>query len=344
MRIDVHAHYWPEAYMEALAAAGRNDLGGFARQPDDFDRRLETLDRNGVQLQILSAVGLDVALPDASAASETTAVINDIYADIARRYPGRFAAFGSVPLPHVEAAIAETERCFTELGAVGIALPCIVDGRPIDSPEFEPFWENLATHDAVVYIHPVGTDSAVHPGLRDWGLHIGFGSPLQISVAPVRILYSGLSTRHPSLRFVFAMCGGFMPFLWPRTERNLRRGFARSAVTTAGKGFMSFLNELPIEADDPLRGLRRFWYDVGMQDVPAALLAAKESYGVDRLVLGSDEVFASLDDAVAFVQDSQYLTAEEKAAVLDLNAAAMLGPDLLSQPQFNIGAPALTAT
>ena len=328
MRIDVHAHYWPGAYMEALVAAGRSDLGGFARQPDDFDHRLETLDRNGVELQILSAIGLNVALPDAAAAAGVTALVNDTYADVARRYPGRFAAFGSVPLPHVDAAIAETDRCFSELGVMGIGLPCIVDGRPIDSPEFEPFWANLARYDAVVYIHPVGTDSAVHPGLRDWGLHTGYGSPLQITVAPVRVLYSGLSTRYPSLRFVFAMCGGFLPFLWPRTQRNLLRGFAHSAVATVGKGFVSYLDDLPLDPADPLSGLRRFWYDTGLQDVPAALLVARDSYGADRLVLGSDEVFASLDDAVAFVQDSTYLSDAQKSAVLDHNAEQMLGATL----------------
>jgi predicted TIM-barrel fold metal-dependent hydrolase len=330
MRIDVHAHYWPGEYMQALTDAGRPDLAGFARQVDDFDQRLEKLDRNGVQLQILSAIGLNVALPDLAAAAETTRLINDLYAGIARRYPGRFSSFASVPLPHVDAAIAETDRVFAELGVAGIGLPCIVNGRPIDSPEFEPFWENLARHDAVVYIHPVGTDSAAHPGLADWGLHTAYGSPLQITVAPVRILYSGISTRYPTLRFVFAMCGGFLPFLWPRNERNLRRGFAHSAVATAGKGFMSYLDQLPIEADDPMAGLRRFWYDVGMQDVPSALLVAKESYGTDRLVLGSDEVFASLDDAVAFVRDSPYLTDDEKTAVLDLNAAAIFGDRLPS--------------
>lgn len=328
MRIDVHAHYWPGDYMEALVAAGKPGLGGFARQPDDFEQRLATLDRNGVDLQILSAIGLDVALPDAGAAAETTAVINDIYAGIARRYPGRFAAFGSVPLPHVEAAIAETERCFSELGAVGIGLPCNVAGRPIDSPEFEPFWANLARHDAVVYIHPAGSDSAVHPGLKDWGLHTAFGSPVQISVAPVRIVYSGLSTRYPSLRFVFAMCAGFLPFIWPRMERNLRRGFARSAVTAAGPGFMSHLKDLPLNPEDPMDALRGFWYDVGIQDVPSALMVARDSYGADRLVLGSDEIFASLDEAVAFVQDSPYLSDEQKSAVLDRNAAEMFGSDL----------------
>jgi predicted TIM-barrel fold metal-dependent hydrolase len=332
MRIDVHAHYWPGTYIEALIAAGVSGIGGVARQADDFDHRLAILDRNGVDLQVLSAIGLPVALPDADAAVATTALLNDLYADVARRYPGRFAAFASVPLPHVEAAIAETERCYSDLGVLGVGLPCNVDGRPIDSPEFEPFWENLARHNAVVYVHPAGMDSACHPGMSQWGLHTAYGSAMQITVAPIRMVYSGLSARHPTLRFVFAMCAGCLPFLWPRSERNLRRGFERTAVAAAGPGFMAGLSELPLDPKDPMSGLRRFWYDTGIQDVPAALMVARDSYGADRLVLGSDEVFASLDDAIAFVLQSPYLSDEQKTAVLDHNAAAMFGSDLDSLP------------
>jgi predicted TIM-barrel fold metal-dependent hydrolase len=344
MRIDVHAHYWPGDYIQALIDAGVPGIAGVARQPDDFDDRLAVMDRNGVDLQILSAIGLPVSLPDVDAATRTTRLINDIYMSIAQRYPGRFAAFGSVPLPHVDAAIAETERCYAELGVLGIGLPCIVDGRPIDAPEFEPFWENLARHNAVVYVHPAGADSTCHPGLDSWGLSIGYGSPLQISVAPVRIMYSGLSRRYPSLRFVFAMCAGFLPFLWPRADRNLRRGFARSAVKAAGPAFMSHLNELPLDPQDPLSGLKRFWYDTAIQDVPTALMVARDSYGADRLVLGSDEIFASLDDAVAFVLDSPHLTDEQKLAVLDRNAAEMFGSDLAGLPPASARGDNATAT
>ena len=329
MRIDIHAHYWPAQYMEALTAAGKSGLAGMARQPDDFEERVANLDRNETQLQVLSAIGLDVTLDDQVAAVSTTRLINDLNADAGRRFPGRFAFFGSVPLPHVDAAIAETERCYDELGAIGIALPCVVGDTPIDSPAFEPFWQNLARHDAVVYVHPTGSTSAVHPGLSDWGLHTALGSPVQITAAPLRVLYSGLSKRHPSLRFVFAMCAGSLPYLWPRIERNLRRGLAGSANQAAGAGFMSHVAKLPLDdPDDPLGGLRRFWYDTAIQDVPIALLVARESYGADRLLLGSDEIFASLADAIEHVQDSPYLSDEQKVAVLDQNAVELLGPDL----------------
>ena len=309
MRIDVHAHYWPAAYLDGLAAAGRTALAFAGRQVDDFDRRLGVLDENDVDLQVLSAVGLNVELPSAAASAGSTRLINDINAEVVGRHPGRFAAFGSVPLPHVDAAIAETERCFDELDVAGIALPCIVDGKPIDHPDYEPFWENLGRRDTVVFVHPAGTDSRGHPGLDGFGLMFAFGSLMQISVAPLRVLYTGLSSRHPRLRF----------------ERNLRRGFEQSATAAAGRIF-DYVQTLPVDRSDPLGRLREFWYDCSIQDVPAALLLTKECVGADRIVLGSDEIFASLGAAIAFVEDSPHLTDAEKTAVLDENAGLLLAP------------------
>lgn len=331
MRIDVHAHYWPAAYLDRLTAAGRPDLARIGRQADDFDDRLATLDANGVALQLLSAIGVNVELPDPAAAADATRLLNDLYTDVAHRYPGRFAALASVPLPHVSQAVTETERALGELNAAGIALPCIVGGRPIDHPDFEPFWRNLARHDAVVFVHPAGGDSEVHPGMDRFGMQFAFGSAAQIGIAPIRILLSGLSTRYPTLRFVFAMCGGFLPFIHPRLDRNLRRGFQQSASAAVGNHFFDWVAALPVNAAEPLAGLKAFWYDVSMQDVPAALMGARDSYGADRLLLGSDEIFASLPEAIAYVQDSAYLSSAEKAAILDTNAEAMMGRALLDR-------------
>ena len=47
---------------------------------------------------------------------------NDRYADLCAEYPARFAAFGTVPLPHVDAALAELARCLDELGVLGITV------------------------------------------------------------------------------------------------------------------------------------------------------------------------------------------------------------------------------
>jgi predicted TIM-barrel fold metal-dependent hydrolase len=324
MRIDVHAHYWAASYLDKLVELGRSDLARAGRQRDDLDDRVAEMDANQVDVQVLSAIGLDTFVGDAAADTAACRHLNDLYADVVTRYDGRFAAFANVPLPWVDEAVAEATRALDDLHLAGVALPCSFDGRPIDDPAFEPFWAALAARDAVVYVHPVGSHSAGHPGLADWGLHTAYGSPTQVAAAAVRIAFSGVSTRHPTLRFVFAMCGGTLPLLWKRHEVNLNRAISTSAVAAVGASFFSWIDELPIDRTDPMGLLRKFWYDTAFQDVPEALLLAEQSYGTERLLLGSDAIFASLTEAVRYVEDSPYLSDEDKHQILDVRAAEVL--------------------
>ena len=59
MRIDVHAHYWTEDYLDLLADLGRPDTGvarGLgAGGGAELDARLRLMDRAGVDMQVLSA-------------------------------------------------------------------------------------------------------------------------------------------------------------------------------------------------------------------------------------------------------------------------------------------------
>ncbi len=324
MRIDVHAHYWPASYLDKLVELGRTDLAHAGRQRDDFDERLAEMDSVGVDIQLLSAIGLNTEVADRAGAVTAARHINDVYADVVSRYGGRFGAFGSVPLPFVDEAIAESTRVLDELGFAGIALPCLVDGKPLDHPDYRPFWARLAERDAVVYVHPVGSDSRCHPGLDAFGLEFALGSTVQIAMAPLRIALSGLSTRHPTLRFVFALCGGVLPYLWHRYERNLRRGIESSAVAAVGARYFDWIKDLPLDPADPMSLLRHFWYDTSVQDVPNAVRLTKETVGVDRILLGSDAIFASLAEAVELIEKSVDLTDAERAAILDHNAQQML--------------------
>jgi aminocarboxymuconate-semialdehyde decarboxylase len=328
MRIDVHAHYWAASYLELLMDLGRPDLRHVGRQVDDFDERVALLDRLGVDMQILSAIGLNVEVPDPDDAVTAVHHINGLYVDIMSRYPGRFNAFASVPLPHVEQSIVETNRALDELGLAGIGLPCIVNGKAIDHEDYAEFWRNIGERPTptVIYVHPAGSDSSAHPGLDKYGLVFALGSPLQIAAAPIRLALSGITTRYPNIKFIFALCGGILPYLWPRYERNLRRGIEQSAVAAAGANMFAWMKPLGLDPEDPMSIMRKnFWFDTSIQDMPAALRLAGETYGVDKLLLGSDEIFASLEEAIALIENSVDLTDEEKHHILDVNAAALLG-------------------
>ncbi|WP_460773328.1 amidohydrolase family protein [Microbacterium sp. GXF7504] len=328
MRIDVHAHYWPASYIDLLVETGRDDLRFAGRQRDDLDERLAEMDRVGVDVQLLSAVGLNTEVAEADSAAGAARHINDLYVELGDRFAGRFGGFASVPLPHVDEAIAEAARALDELGLVGIALPCVIGGRPLDHPDYEPFWQALGDRDddVFVYVHPVGADSRCHPGLTEFGLEMGLGSTMQIAMAPMRVALSGLTRRYPRIRFIFALCGGVLPYLWQRYERNLRRGIEMSAVAAVGTGMFSWIADLDLDPADPMSLFRRnLWFDTSVQDIPAALRLGKETYGVDRMLLGSDAIFASLTEAVEVLQQNPDLTDDEKHRILDVNAYELLG-------------------
>ena len=323
MRVDVHAHYYPKGYIDEMVRLGRTDMPP-AGQSADLGPRIATMDEAHCEAQVLSAVGLDCQMHERDAAVTAARFINDAYREVVDAHGGRFRAFGWLPLPYVEESLAEAARCLDELQFAGIAMSCFYQGRSLNDPDFEELWAELNRRKAVVYVHPVGMHSCGHPGMNQFGLHTAYGSQTQLPVAATQLVYSGITIRYPEISFIFAVCGGTLPYLLPRIERNLRRGFTDEAVAATGPNFFAWVKKLPLDPADPLAEFRRFYYDTSVQDVPLALLAVRETLGVDRLVLGSDEIFASLTEAVQMIESSPYLTAEEKTAVLDLNAQRLL--------------------
>lgn len=324
MRIDVHAHYFPSAYTDKLVDLGLAHARG-SGQSSDLTQRLQTLDDNRCDHQILSAVGLDTQVHNVAGAVDGARFINDLYAGTVQQTGGRFRAFGWVPLPYVDEAIAEAIRCLDELKFEGICFACFYHNRPLDDPAFEPFWAELNRRKAKAYIHPVGSHSCAHPGMADYNLSMASGSLAQLQITAQRIVYSGLSHRYPDVEFIFAVCGGHLPYIWERTKRNLVRGLTSRASGAVAGNFFAWMENAPITLDDPMKPFRRFWYDTSVQDIPEAMLLVQKSYGTDRLLLGSDEIFASLTEAVQYLESNPYLSADEKTAILDRNAQGLFG-------------------
>jgi predicted TIM-barrel fold metal-dependent hydrolase len=322
MRIDVHAHYFPTQYTDKLMSLGLGHARGMG-QTSDLGPRLRAMDDAKCDHQIMSAVGLDTQVHNVAGAVEGARYINDLYAEMGVQTGGRLRAFGWVPLPYCDEAIAEAARCLDVLKFEGICFPCFFHGLPLDDAQFEPFWAEMNRRRIKAYVHPVGTHSCTHPGMSEYGLHTGIGSMAQLQVAAQRIVYSGLSHRFPDIEFIFAVCGGNLPYTWERTRRNLVRALTNSAEGAIASTFFAWIKRTPITLDDPMRPFRKFWYDTSVQDIPEAMLLVQKSYGTDRLLLGSDEIFASLTEIVDYIETNQYLSAQEKTNILDVNAQSL---------------------
>src|SRR5581483_6993074 len=208
-------------------------------------------------------------------AVEAARLCNDVYVDVIRAHPGRFAAFGSVPLPHVDAALAEAERCLDTLGMLGINTGCSVAGRALDDPAFDPFWAELDRRGCVLFLHPMGVGG---PCQDKYNLPFMVGAPFEDTVAAVRLVLGGVTTRYPNIRVSVPHLGGTLPFLMARIDGAPNRGGAGRSPDAQIDGAIT-------------PHLRRMWYDTVNHD-PQALRCAIAAFGPDRLLLGSDFPYA----------------------------------------------------
>lgn len=328
LRIDVHAHLYDDAFFARMA-----DLGAFEELPifrivDQMrhppagtprerrlngltvEERLADMDSAGVDLQVLSLGSLQPYFATESLAVEASRFSNDHYAAVIAEHPGRFDAFGVIPLPHVEAAVEEIARVLGELGMAGISLGCSAAGVPLDDDRYEPVWAELDRRGAAVYLHP-GVAIGAIPGAGELHLAPDWVSPAEIAVAGARLIVRGILDRHPNVQVILATLGGNIPFLAKRFEHGFRQ-------------------DHPAEydaLDGVMKHYRRLWYDASVLEVPEILRAAKELGIADRLMLASDFARPGVrsSHAVDFITSSAYLTEAEKTATLDENAARVLG-------------------
>jgi 6-methylsalicylate decarboxylase len=294
MRIDVHGHYLPAEYVAMLARVRgegvRQDLA--IRLQGSLDERVDMLNEAGVDLQVLS-LGSNVPYLEKEADAVAAArLANDAYVGIARDHAGRLGAFGSVPLPHVDAAIAEASRCLDELNMLGITLGCSVGEHTLDEPGFEPFWAELNRRNTVVFLHPIFR--ATDPHIREYELARMAGACFEDTLAALRLVLSGLTERHPNLRIIVPHFGGTLPVIYPRIARR-------------GKADL----------------LRQLYYDTANGYGPA-LRCACEALGAERLMLGTDFPYiGSIKENVDYVTAAGLSRGQEEL-ILERNAADLL--------------------
>ncbi len=311
MRIDVHAHYWTEDYLDLLADLGKTDAraarGIGAGSGAELEARLSLMDQADVEMQVLSACPQVPYSDDRAKATTAARFVNDQYAQLVESHPDRFRAFAALPMPHVDQAIGELRRALDELAMAGVAMNTTVLGRALVEQEFKPILAELDSRSAVLYLHPAG-NSACSPLIRDHHLTWMVGAPVEDTISIMHLITHGVPARYPNIKIINSHLGGALPMLLQRADDQYHW-------------------EAPETPEAPSAAARRMWYDtVGHGHVPA-LRCAIDSFGADRLLLGTDfpyengEIFAR---AVDYISDDR-IDPSAARAILDQNATALLG-------------------
>ncbi|MER7048460.1 amidohydrolase family protein [Streptomyces jumonjinensis] len=312
MRIDVHAHVWTDDYLDLLDGYGKTDTAtqrgtGAGLGEREIEERFALMDSAGVTHQVLSAPPQSPHFADPEQALHAARFINDQYAETVRRWPDRFLAFASLPLPHTDLALKELTRALDDLGMAGACATTSVLDRSIADPAFEPLFAELDRRSAVLYVHPAGCGAGT-PLIADHHLTWSIGAPIEDTIAIMHLILAGIPSRYPRMKIIASHLGGALPMLLQRADNQY--------------GW-----EAPETPEKPSTAARRMWYDsVGHGHVPA-LRAAVESFGADRILLGTDFPYEAGDlfrTAVAYVEHSG-LPPEQVRRILDTNAPAVLG-------------------
>ena len=337
MIIDFQAHIFPPSYLDEMK---RLDGAVILEEPDphsgmsyfydkklkcrintatfqgqNIERRLEHMDRLGVDLHVLTIPAPGADRFEGDGASKIARIANDAIAAIARNHPKRFVGFFTLPTCNVKASLDELDRSVNELGLKGFGCFANLNGQALDREELFPIYERLAKYKLPVYIHPTAPLATEATGIDIMPTLI-FGWAFDSTVAMTRLVYGRVLERFPEISFVVADVGGVLAF------------FAQRAINIYNGRTEEIRQRYGLK-ENPLESFRRFYVDTA--DHPASTLrCVKEFFGADRMVLGTNYPYGPEEGCLLVKNslkaiDGLELNATEKEKILGGNAERILG-------------------
>ena len=180
-------------------------------------RRLEIMDKHGVDFAVLSLAGPGVQVErETRIAIRLAREANDLLAAEIQKQPKRYGGLGHLAMQDPRAACEELERCIRDLHFQGAMINGQTNGAYLDDDRFLPFWERAAALHTPIYIHPGNPPDrpymyAGHPEL--WGPVWSWG--VETANHALRLVFAGVFDRFPDTRVILGHMGEALPFqLW----------------------------------------------------------------------------------------------------------------------------------
>ena len=269
-RIDVHAHIVPSFLAEAAKLAGfsASISAGFPEWTPEL--ALGFMDANGIASAVNSISQPGVHYGDDKRARVLARRCNDFMADLADRYPLRFGAFATLPLPDVDGALAEIAYALDVLKLDGVGLLASYGNDFLGDVTFDPVLKLLNERAAVVFIHPNYHPSSKKLAMKIPAFLIEF--PIDTTRAVANLIFSGSIDRFPNIKFILAHNGGALPYLSWRV----------SLAPLIDKRFQSF-SQASI-----LMAIRSFYYESAQAAGPGPMSALVEVAEPEHMLFGTD--------------------------------------------------------
>ncbi len=294
--IDVHAHFITDDYRTALVANGHAQPDGFPEIPKwTAEEHVAAMDRLGIATSFLSISSPGVFLGDDAATKDRAREVNEAGRQAVVDHPGRFGQFASLPLPDVDATMAEIAYCCEQLDVDGFAVLTNTGGTYLGDPAFQPVFAELDRRNARLFIHPTSPTC--------WE-HTSFGRPrpmveflFDTTRTVVDLVLNGTIAKHPGIEFLIPHAGATLPLVADRVS------------------IFSLLLEVDPSVD-VLRDLGRLHFDLAGFPLPRQLDSLLTITTLEHLHYGSDYPFTP-EFAVAMAGDGLAEVGESPGDLLD---------------------------
>ncbi|PZQ65399.1 MAG: amidohydrolase [Phenylobacterium zucineum] len=274
-RIDVHAHFLPAVYAEALDRAGLLTVDGGMPVPAwSADAAIEMMDRQQIATAMISLSSPSTHFLPPHERVGLVREVNRAGAALMAAHPGRFGFFATLPMPDVEASLAEMRHAFDVLGVDGVILETNIDGAYLGAPAFAPVFAELNRRRATLFLHPTSPACFEAVGLGRPAPMLEF--PLDTTRTLVDLLYSRTLQTHPDITLIVPHGGAALPAL---------------AARIAAFANLPFINPRPASEAEVFETLERLYYDVALSGHPVAFAGLRRIAPVSQILFGSDWPF-----------------------------------------------------
>ncbi|HTJ24833.1 MAG TPA: amidohydrolase family protein [Candidatus Limnocylindria bacterium] len=328
MVIDAHAHTSAPAELWAykallLSHRGAHGRGALSISDDQLIEavhareiapvgHLESMKANGIDMQLISPRPFQMMQSEkpGKLVHWFTEEVNTIIHRQTQLFPDTFVGIAGLPQvagEPIEKTFGELERCVKELGFKG----CLLNPDPYENSGVEPpplgdrYWyplyEKLCELDVPAHIHCTGSRSERTP----YTLHF----INEESIAVYGLVNSEVFRDFPNLKIMVSHGGGAIPYQVGRFQSGSMRRKER------------FID-----------GMRKLYYDTVLY-TSAAIKLLIDTVGADRCLFGAEcpgvgsainpETGRTFDDIVPYISAFDFLTPDEKAAILGGNARTL---------------------
>jgi aminocarboxymuconate-semialdehyde decarboxylase len=324
--IDIHNHFFPREWPDLAARYGTPNWPWIKHtEPGkaeimvgdrffrhiysacwDAEVRLNEMDRDGVEMQVLSATPVLFAYDrPVEHALDCAHLFNDAALELCAQGKGRLKSLCQVPLQDIDASCKELSRCM-RAGHLGVQIGNHVGEKNLDDPRIVTFLHHCADEGAAVLVHP--WDMLAQQRMPKYMMPWTVGMPAETQLGIVAMILSGAFDKlPPKLRICFAHGGGSFAFLLGRLENAWQHHPVAHGVCELS----------------PRQYLNRFYVDSAVFD-DRTLQFLVETMGAERVMLGSDYPFPLGEHRVGNLIRSSHLTPLAKDRLLGGNAVDFL--------------------